>query len=398
MLAKLTKPYTGLSSEVWILALITLINRAGAMVIPFLALYLTKKLDFSLVQVGWIMSTYGIGSVVGTFLGGKYTDKIGYYKIMYRSLFSTGIVFIAIQFLTDFYLICLGIFVLSVVADIFRPAMWVALSAYSKEENRTRSVTLIRLAINLGFSMGPALGGFIIAGLGYNGLFWVDGITCIIAAFMMLNLLYQKTPEQTKEDNKDEKKLSPYRDKQFIIFWFSIFLIGFGFMQYFSTMPLFYNKMMGLDEQNIGWLLALNGFFIFLTEMPIVHYLERKKINKINIVIYGNILFILSFMVLNMTSWVGITIVGMLLMTFGEILGFPFSNSYALDRAKKGNQGSYMAFYSISFSTAYILGPNIGMQLTDNYGFKITWYVMGILIFISIFLLLWLKRLVKINS
>ena len=61
--------------------------------------------------------------------------------------------------------------------------MFVALSAYSKPENKTRSVTLIRLAINLGFSAGPALGGLIITSLSYRGLFWVDGITCILAVF-----------------------------------------------------------------------------------------------------------------------------------------------------------------------------------------------------------------------
>ena len=74
--------FKGLSSEVWWLALITLINRAGTMVIPFLSLYLTKDLNFTFAQVGWVMSAFGLGSVVGSWLGGKLTDKIGYYKVM----------------------------------------------------------------------------------------------------------------------------------------------------------------------------------------------------------------------------------------------------------------------------------------------------------------------------
>jgi hypothetical protein len=36
------------------------------------------------------------------------------------------------------------------VADMFRPAMFVSLATYSKPENRTRSLTLVRLAVNLG--------------------------------------------------------------------------------------------------------------------------------------------------------------------------------------------------------------------------------------------------------
>ena len=144
--------FRGLSREVWWLSLITLINRAGTMVIPFLSLYLTKNLGFTLSDVGWIMSFFGLGSVVGTWLGGKLTDKIGYYKVMLVSLFLTGVLFVLLQFITTFQGFCAGIFLVMLVADAFRPAMFVALSAYSKPENKTRSVTLIRLAINLGFS------------------------------------------------------------------------------------------------------------------------------------------------------------------------------------------------------------------------------------------------------
>jgi len=139
--------FKGLSKEVWWLSLITLINRAGTMVIPFLSLYLTTDLNFSLDDVAWIMSAFGFGSLVGSWFGGKLTDKIGYYKVMYVSLILSGLLFIGMQYLETFALISIGIFVLMAVADMFRPAMFVALNAYSKPENKTRSITLIRLAI-----------------------------------------------------------------------------------------------------------------------------------------------------------------------------------------------------------------------------------------------------------
>ncbi|MEZ4792807.1 MAG: MFS transporter [Gelidibacter sp.] len=184
--------FRGLSKEVWWLALITLINRAGTMVIPFLSLYLTTDLKFTLDDVAWIMSAFGLGSIVGSWLGGKLTDKIGYYKVMVSSLMVSGLLFIGLQYLTTFVSICIGIFILMSIADMFRPAMFVALSAYSKPENKTRSVTLIRLAINLGFSAGPAIGGLIITKMSYGGLFWVDGFTCMIAAIVLLNVLHPK--------------------------------------------------------------------------------------------------------------------------------------------------------------------------------------------------------------
>ncbi len=392
MLSKLIHPYTGLSREVWFVALTTLVNRAGAMVIPFLSLYLTRSLGFSMGQVGWIMTCYGLGSVMGVFLGGKLSDHLGYYRVMLWSLNITGLVFLGLQFIESFYGFCAGIFVLTLVADVFRPAIWVALDDYSKPENRRRSVTLVRLAINLGFSLGPALGGLIITYISYKGLFWVDGISCLVAALVILRYLYQKSPVDTEEEKVAKRAFSPYRDRQYLVFWFAMFLVGFTFMQYFSTIPLYYNQVLGMSEDNIGLMLAMNGFLIFLLEMPIVHSLENGRLEDLKIVIAGTFLLMLSFLVLNLAPWISVAIVGIVFMTFGEMLGFPFSNSYALDRSRRGSQGAYMALYSMSFSFAHILGPNTGLQFSEKFGFEATWYLMGGICLLACIILLALSR------
>ncbi len=386
--------FKGLSREVWWLALITLINRAGTMVIPFLSLYLTESLDFTLKDVGWIMSAFGLGSVAGSWLGGRLTDKIGYYKVMLFSLLVTGFLFIGLQFLSTFVSFCIGIFLVMLVADMFRPAMFVSLSAYSKPENKTRSVTLIRLAINLGFSAGPAIGGIIITTMSYSGLFWVDGITCIIATVVLLNVLHPKksTPLDTvKVDNPK----SAYSDTPFLIFLGAMMLFGIVFLQYFSTMPLYYKDVHTLTELEIGLLMGMNGFIIFVFEMPLIKWLENSRFTKTGLMLFGAILTGLSFLVLNMTSWVGVLIVGMLLMTIGEMIAFPFSNAFAMQRAKRGNQGEYMALYSISFSMAHIFGHNAGMQMVSNIGFDNTWYVITMLAALCVILLFILKQFMQ---
>jgi predicted MFS family arabinose efflux permease len=383
--------FKGLSKEVWWLALITLINRAGTMVIPFLSLYLTESLNFTLNDVGWIMSAFGLGSVAGSWLGGKLTDKIGYYRVMLFSLLITGFLFIGLQFLTSFVSFCIGIFLVMLVADMFRPAMYVALSAYSKPKNKTRSVTLIRLAINLGFSAGPAIGGIIITTMNYSGLFWIDGITCIIATLVLLNVLHPKksTPLDTiKVDNPK----SAYSDTSFLIFLGAMMLFGIVFLQYFSTMPLYYKDIHILSEFEIGLLMGMNGFIIFVFEMPLIKWLENSRFTKTGLMLFGAILTGLSFIVLNMTSWAGILIIAMLLMTIGEMIAFPFSNAFAMQRAKQGNQGEYMALYSISFSMAHIFGHNAGMQMVSNIGFDNTWYIITMLAALCVILLFILKQ------
>jgi len=386
--------FRGLSQEVWWLALITLINRAGTMVIPFLSLYLTENLNFTLKDVGWIMTAFGLGSVCGSWLGGKLTDKIGYYKVMLYSLFTTGLLFIILQFLNTFVTFCIGIFLVMLIADMFRPAMFVALSAYSKPENKTRSVTLIRLAINLGFSAGPAIGGVIITTISYGGLFWVDGITCIIATFVLLKVL---NPKSTKTlDNITVKNpKSAYKDAAFFIFLGAMILFGIVFLQYFSTMPLYYRQTHTLTELEIGLLMGMNGFIIFIFEMPLIKWLENSRFTKSGLILFGAILTGLSFLVLNITSWAGILIIGMFLMTVGEMIAFPFSNAFAMQRAKRGNQGEYMALYSIAFSIAHVFGHNVGMQMVSKIGFDSTWYIITLLAALCAFLLFILKHFMK---
>lgn len=386
--------FNGLSREVWWLALITLINRAGTMVIPFLSLYLTQSLDFSLSDVGWIMALFGLGSVIGSWLGGKLTDKIGYYKVMVISLLASGVSFILLQYITTFVGFCIGVFVLMAIADMFRPAMFVAISSYSKLENRTRSITLIRLAINLGFSAGPALGGLIIFALSYGGLFWIDGVTCFIAGMLLLKILNPrkaKAIEQVKVENPAEA----YTDKPFMILLVAMTLFGLAFFQILSTLPIFYKDMYHLTEAEIGLLLGLNGFLIFIFEMPLIKWLESSKNSMSKLIFIGVLLTALSFIVINLIGWIGALIIGMVLMSFGEMIVFPFSNSLALNRSIKGNQGQYMAYYSISFSIAHIFGHSIGMNLVANLGYSSTWYIITLLAISSAAFILLLIHFLK---
>ncbi|MGJ8592820.1 MAG: MDR family MFS transporter [Aquaticitalea sp.] len=389
--------FRGLSKEVWWLALITLINRAGTMVIPFLSLYLTTNLKFTLDDVAWIMTAFGLGSIAGSWLGGKLTDKIGYYKVMSSSLFLSGLLFIGFQFLNTFTGICIGIFILMTVADMFRPAMFVALNAYSKPENKTRSVTLIRLAINLGFSAGPALGGFIITTMSYGGLFWVDGITCMIAAIALLNVLHPKKSKVLDMEVNPNPK-SAYTDKPFMIFFVAMIIFGVVFLQFLSTLPYFYKESVGLTEFEIGLLMALNGLLIFVFEMPLIKWLEEKGYTKVGLMIFGLILTTVSYLFLIDTPMIALIVISMIIVTFGEMIVFPFSNAFSLKRSKRGLQGEYMALYSIAFSISHVFGHNLGFHFIDSFGFDNTWILMAVLGTIGIILLYILKDFMKTSN
>lgn len=389
--------FRGFSREIWILAIITFINRAGTMVLPFLSKYLNEDLHFSLDDVGWIMVCFGFGSMLGSWLGGKLADKIGFYRIMVFSLFVSGLLFFVLQFITSFVGLCIGMFVIMVVADMFRPAMFVSLGAYATPENRTRSLTLVRLAINLGFAAGPAFGGLIIMNMGYRGLFWADGATCIIAITLFAILVKEKKKSKFIDKKNPNNVLthSVFKDKPFWIFLGSCMITGILFFQLFTTIPLYHSKQFDLNELQTGLLLTLNGLLVFFLEMPIVSYLERNKINKVSIVNLGCLAMAISMFLLMVNFWAGILIVMMLFMTFGEMFSFPFSNSFAIGRAPKGHEGRYMAIFTMSFSLAHILSAKVGMTIIENFGYQANWLFMGMLGLLGVILGIWVFRLVQ---
>ena len=130
---------TGFKIEVWYLAMVLLINRAGAMVIPFLTIYLTSQRGFSLGEAGWIMSMFGLGSVFGSYIGGWITDRFGFYPVQQWALVGSGLAFYFLGQQSTFWGMCGGIFLLSLVTDAFRPANQAALAFYSTTENRARA-------------------------------------------------------------------------------------------------------------------------------------------------------------------------------------------------------------------------------------------------------------------
>ena len=389
--------FRGFSREIWILTLITFINRAGTMVLPFLSKYLREDLDFSYNQVKWILISFGLGSIVGSWLGGKLSDKIGFYKIMIFSLMTSGIAFFGLQFVTSFEGLLVAMFFIMVVADMFRPAMFVSLGAYAKPENRTRALTLVRLAINLGFAAGPALGGLLIMTVGYKGLFWVDGATCILAILIFwIKVKEKKKSKYTDKEHPGEILTnSVFKDRPFWIFLGATLITGILFFQLFTTIPLYHKEQFNLSELQTGLLLTLNGVLIFFLEMPIVSYIERHKINKLKVITLGCLAMAISIYLLLVNQWAGILIIMMLFMTFGEMFVFPFSNSFAMSRAPKGHEGRYMAIFTMSYSTAHILSAEAGMDMIRLFSYQNNWFFMGTLGIIGVLLFIWTMKLVK---
>ncbi|MBL0131806.1 MAG: MFS transporter [Chitinophagaceae bacterium] len=370
--------YSGLSKQTWLLSLIMLINRSGTMVVPFMTLYLTSpEMGYSIGEAGIIFGLFGAGAFCGAWLGGRITDKIGFYPVQLFTLTVGGILFMVLGQMKTYPLICTFTFLLSFVNEAFRPANSTAIAFYSKEGNRTRSYALNRLAINLGWAIGSALGGFL-ADINYELLFWVDGFTNIGAALLMWSVLKPvnyKSPAKTKID--DPLIQSAYKDKTYLSFALITMLFACCFFQLFNNLPVYFNKELNFSKPFIGILMAANGVIIVLVEMVLIYKLEGKRRHMIYITL-GVFMVGLSFLLLNIPGApVAIAVSMIVLVTFGEILSMPFMNSYWIARTQPSNRGQYAALYTMAWSAAQTLGPMGGAQIAEHAGFNILWWTVG---------------------
>jgi predicted MFS family arabinose efflux permease len=355
-----------------------LINRSGTMVVPFMTLYLTSpKMGYSIGQAGIVFGLFGLGAFSGAFFGGKMTDKIGFYPVQMITLIGGGILFIVLGQMESYSLICLFTFLVSFVNEAFRPANATAIAFYSKEENRTRSYALNRLAINLGWALGSGLGG-LLASYNYELLFWVDGITNISAALMMWIFLKPVNHVPVKKATTDQMPVrSAYKDKTYLFFILITMVFASCFFQLFTNMPVYFKKELHFSEPYIGLLMAANGIIIALVEMVLIYKLEGKRSYSIYIVA-GVALTGLSFLMLNIPGIGALLAFTMItLVTFGEIFSMPFMNTYWISRTHSSNGGQYAALYTMAWSAAQCLGPLGGAQLAEHSGFTILWWAVG---------------------
>lgn len=387
--------YLGIPRNIWFLAFVNLVNRMGGMVISFITIYLTQQLHFDIRQAGYVMGCFGVGAFAGAFLGGKLTDKIGYYQVQFWSLILNGLMLLLLMTVRDFWPMCGAVFTLSLVSELFRPANSVAIARYAEPETRTRSISLMRMAFNLGWTIAPALGG-LLAALGWNWLFWVDGLTCIMAALLLRRLLPPKPAVETPIDDLKEKtplkEISAYRDRRFLAFVFLTAIGGMVFMQFMWTVPVFFKETYHWNEAQIGIMVALNGLIVFLVEMPLIFRIEGKRPGlqyvRLGLIMYAAayLCFVTPMHPLS-AALLFITIISM-----GEIFVMPFSSNFMYKRAGKGNQGQYSALYTMSYSVANILAPLLGTQVIAAWGYHTLWYLLGVLSTLALGGFWWLER------
>jgi predicted MFS family arabinose efflux permease len=369
--------YAGLPKDAWLLSLVEFINRSGTMVFFFMTLYLTRKLGFSTPQAGWVMSVYGLGALVGAYLGGKLTDTVGAYTVQKASLMLSGATLIAVGQVKSFGPIIGLMFALAVFSETLQPANATAMSQVCPPEVRARGFALNRLATNLGVTIGPVVGGFL-ALIDYVYLFWVDGLTYLIAGVLFWILFKTSRPplKESAAAAGSSSPRSPWRDVYFLKIIGLVFLMGLVFVQIFTTFPLYFKKFYGFPENRIGLLLAVNTIMIVLFEMILLNALRRRP--SIQLVAVGSLLLGGGLALMPLGRGFLFAAFTVMVWTAGEMLFMPAVTTVIANHSDDAGRGNYMGVFSLAFALSLTLGPSIGAFIYDRLGADILWLVCGL--------------------
>lgn len=376
--------YSGLSTPSWMLALVMFINRCGAMVLPFLGMYMTQELGLSLEQAGTVLSCFGLGAITGSFLGGWLSDKWGHFNTQLTSLVLCTPMYFILPLFRSAESLGAGIFILSVITETLRPANSVAIMHHARPESLTKAFSLNRMALNLGFSIGPAVGG-LLAAISFQLLFYGNGLSAGMATILFYIYFRNRKGIAAKaapvaDDGAAVKSgvgRSPYRDGPFLVFSLLCCCYSICFFQLLSTLPLYYRDVHGLSESASGLVLASNGLAVVLLEMILVHLAERK-LGTARAIVIGTALCGLSYILLNLHEAHWMLYLAMFVMSVSEILAMPFMATVAVARSSEGTKGAYMGLNALSFSVAHIFSPLLGTRIAAAYGFETLWWATGI--------------------
>ena len=373
----------GLPADVWVIAATTLVNRAGMMAVPFLVLYLTSYLGVSAAVAGLAISAYGVGGLVTAPIAGRLADRVGPFVVLRASLALTGVVLLVIPLAKNFIVVLGLTFLWAVVADAARPATMSVLTGSTPPEQRKAAIAVNRLAVNLGMSIGPAVGGFL-AVVSFPLLFVVDGLTSLAAAGVLTVLLARNRhllvvppgPRSVQPATR-RSRFAPslvWRDRAAMLFFATALLVNIVFSQHQGAMPLYLVRDLHYRESFYGGLFVLNTLLIVALEVPLniamAHWTTRVSLGL------AIVLIAVGFGALagaTTTIPIAITVV---LWTFGEMIFFPTSVAYVAELAPPGMTGEYMGMFSGAMSLALIIGPWLGTFLLDRVGAPTTWATM----------------------
>ena len=397
MVRKVTKTYQEFPPKFWVLVMTAFIDvLGGTLIFPFFSLYVTQKFGVGMTQAGVLLAIFSITGLMGSMLGGALTDKFGR-----RGMVLFGLVFSALSSLSMgvvnqlsvFYLLAVVVGFLSRIGGPARQAM---VADLLPEEQRAEGFSILRVAVNISWVLGPSIGGFL-AARSYMLLFVLDAITSLITAVIVYKSIPETKPAapEGKPQQSFLETLAGYRlvakDTLYMAFLFTSVLMLIVYQQLYSTLSVYLRDVHAIPAQGYGLLMSLNAGTVVLLQFWVTR--RSKKLAPMLMMAAGTAFYLVGFTMYGLVATYPLFIVAMLIITVGEMITVPVGQTLAARFAPEDMRGRYMAFFGLSWTIPSAIGPWVAGLVMDHYNPNWIWYAGGVISAVAIagFLLLHLK-------
>lgn len=375
--------YNEYPRQFWVLISATFIDRlGGALLFPFFSLYITKKFGVGMTQVGILFGIFSITGLLSSLVGGALTDRMGRKGLLLFGLVMSALSALLMGIVDQFILFVLVTVVVGLLADVGFPAQQAMIADLLPEDKRAEGFGILRVVANLAVTFGPMIGG-LLAATSYLLLFLLDAFASLTtAAILFFTLRETRRPAQAGE--AQESMLQTFggyfkvlRDSAFTWFLVASMLSVLVYMQMNTTLSVYLRDIHGVPEQGFGYILSLNAAMVVLFQFPITRYIS--KFRPMMIMVIGTLFYAVGFGLYGFVSIYILFLVAMVIITIGEMLVSPVSQSIVARLAPEAMRGRYMAAYGFSWIIPSALGPLLAGLVMDNLDPRWVWYGAGLI-------------------
>lgn len=367
----------------WGLGALLFINRLSSMVKLFMALYLRQELGLAIETVGWLLSAYGAGLLVGSMLGGWLSDHVRTARLTATLFFVSVWVLILLGLVTQVPLLAALLLLSGAIDGAIRTLHQRLIMEYCEVAQRSRVQALSRVARNLGMAAAGVAGG-VLAQTDFRWVFFGSAAMTLLALLWFVRTTWQRPVLINDEPSTSGTGGAggPFRDKPFLWLLAATAVLGIAFDTVYSTLGNYLRDYYQLSTEAIGWQFGLNALLVIALQIPLSHCGERWGTRWQ--MLAGSLLLAGGLGMLPFGSGLAFVCLSTLIWTLGEALFMPPLNVLVMQFAQSGKSGQYFGLFFMSWSASALLSPVLSAQLYGQFGGHSVWLSSTVLVLMSI--------------
>ncbi|HUT16052.1 MAG TPA: MFS transporter [Anaerolineae bacterium] len=381
-LQRIRDVYSEYPPEFWILLLGTFIDRlGGALVFPFLTLYISRKFDVGMTQIGVLFGVFSVTNIVGSMFGGALTDRLGRKRTLVLGLVASALTSLLMGLAESFAVLCAVVVGVGLFANVGGPAQQAMVADLLPEDKRAEGFGLVRVVANLCVAIGPIIGG-LLATRSYLPLFIGDAVTSLITAGIVCALLRETKPA-VRPGAEQETMLRTFRgygavarDVKFTLFVAIFALVMLMAMQMHTSLGIYLRDAHSVSVQRFGYILSLNATMVVLFQFYVTRRMKGRR--PFIMLAVGSALYGFGYSLYGFVSDYTLFLLAMVIITTGEMVVSPTAQSLVARMAPEDMRGRYMAVYGFTWVLPGVVGPLAAGLIMDNTDPRWVWYAAGL--------------------